>query len=136
MHGTFDSISTVATVGASYAAKKLRTSSGEFVFQCDSELVDLGRAWQAPAEDSHLGSLLTCRLWDTAGAERFDSLSRLYYSGAQAALVCVDPTDSSSFSKTQFWVSATASCMDTCSKSQSLETAKQLSKGRAHRHSI
>lgn len=43
-------------------------------------------------------------LWDTAGAERFESLSRLYYSGAEAAIICMDPTDAASFPKTQFWV--------------------------------
>ena len=45
-------------------------------------------------------------VWDTAGAERFDSLSRLYYSGAEAALICVDLTSSISFAKSQHWVGA------------------------------
>jgi GTPase SAR1 family protein len=34
-------------------------------------------------------------LWDTAGAERFESISTLYYRGAHAALLCVDATSRS-----------------------------------------
>ena len=47
-------------------------------------------------------------MWDTAGQERFDSLTKLYYNGASAALICVDLTDSSSYSKAQFWVRLTS----------------------------
>ena len=43
-------------------------------------------------------------VWDTAGQERFDSLTKLYYNGASAALICIDLTDGSSYSKAQFWV--------------------------------
>ena len=43
-------------------------------------------------------------IWDTAGAERFESLSRVYYHGAGAAVICYDPTDALSFEKVRFWV--------------------------------
>ena len=51
-------------------------------------------------------------VWDTAGQERFDSLTKLYYNGASAALVCIDLTDGSSFSKAQFWVSHAAAILE------------------------
>ena len=44
-----------------------------------------------------------CR--DTAGAERYESMSRIYYRGAKAALICYDMTDEESFSKVKFWLS-------------------------------
>ncbi|KAK9834963.1 hypothetical protein WJX81_000121 [Elliptochloris bilobata] len=65
------------TIGAAFAAKKVKVSSGR--------VVSLG-------------------VWDTAGAERFESLSRMYYNGARAAVVCFDPADRLSFEKAMFWV--------------------------------
>ena len=50
------------------------------------------------------GRTVSLGIWDTAGAERFQSLSRMYYSGARAALVCVDSTNAGSFEKMKFWV--------------------------------
>lgn len=59
---------------------------------------------------------------DTAGSERYESMSRIYYRGAKAAIVCfgetkhsvsvvlidlgvyIDLTDSSSFDRAKFWV--------------------------------
>ena len=49
-------------------------------------------------------SVITVGIWDTAGAERFESISKLYYRGAKAALVCFDLTNKSSFKKVDFWV--------------------------------
>ena len=50
------------------------------------------------------GQALTVGLWDTAGAERFESLSKVYYHGAGAAVVCYDPADRGSLEKAKFWV--------------------------------
>jgi len=60
---------TIATIGASFAMKKVEATSG------------------------------TCNLgiWDTAGQERFDSLSSFYCRGARAAIICFDLTDRASF---------------------------------------
>uniref|UniRef100_A0A3Q4H721 RAB24, member RAS oncogene family n=1 Tax=Neolamprologus brichardi TaxID=32507 RepID=A0A3Q4H721_NEOBR len=41
---------------------------------------------------------------DTAGSERYEAMSRIYYRGARAAIVCYDLTDSSSFQRARFWV--------------------------------
>ncbi|XP_028416285.1 ras-related protein Rab-24-like [Dendronephthya gigantea] len=43
-------------------------------------------------------------IWDTAGSERYEAMSRIYYRGAMAAIICYDLTDGSSFSKVKFWV--------------------------------
>ncbi|KAK9816502.1 hypothetical protein WJX72_001178 [[Myrmecia] bisecta] len=65
------------TIGAAFAAKKIQVSSGR---------------------------VITLGVWDTAGAERFESLSRMYYNGARAAIVCFDATNLASFNKLKFWV--------------------------------
>ncbi|XP_077122053.1 ras-related protein Rab-24 [Ranitomeya variabilis] len=43
-------------------------------------------------------------IWDTAGSERYEAMSRIYYRGAKAAIVCYDLTDRSSFERVKFWV--------------------------------
>ena len=52
----------------------------------------------------HSGRVVSLGIWDTAGAERFESLSRMYYNGAKAAVLCFDPCDRKSFDKLKFWV--------------------------------
>ncbi|XP_049521805.1 ras-related protein Rab-24-like isoform X5 [Dermacentor silvarum] len=41
---------------------------------------------------------------DTAGSERYEAMSRIYYRGAGAAIVCFDLTDRESYQKAKFWV--------------------------------
>ena len=43
-------------------------------------------------------------IWDTAGQEKYDSLTKMYFKGAEAALVVYDMTDEKSFAKAQKWV--------------------------------
>lgn len=44
------------------------------------------------------------QIWDTAGQERFRSISRLYYRGAQAVILCYDVTNNKSFEDINFWL--------------------------------
>jgi small GTP-binding protein len=43
-------------------------------------------------------------VWDTAGEERFQAVSRAYYRGAGAAIVCFDLNDRASFDKVSRWM--------------------------------
>ena len=43
-------------------------------------------------------------LWDTAGQEKFDALTKMYFNGAEAALIVYDVTNTLSFEKAQKWV--------------------------------
>ena len=47
---------------------------------------------------------LVLGVWDTAGSERYQSMSRIYYRGASAAVVCYDVTDADSWERLGFWV--------------------------------
>ncbi|GCB78470.1 hypothetical protein scyTo_0019415, partial [Scyliorhinus torazame] len=39
----------------------------------------------------HVGEkVITLGIWDTAGSERYESMSRIYYRGARAAVVCFE----------------------------------------------
>ncbi|XP_033757492.1 ras-related protein Rab-24-like [Pecten maximus] len=65
------------TIGAAFASKKLNSK----------------------------GRNVVLNVWDTAGSERYQSMSKIYYRGARAAILCYDLTDKSSFEKVRFWVS-------------------------------
>ncbi|XP_029184570.1 ras-related protein Rab-24-like isoform X2 [Acropora muricata] len=41
---------------------------------------------------------------DTAGAERYQAMSAMYYRSARAAVLCYDLTDRTSFDKAKYWV--------------------------------
>ena len=63
----------------------------------------IGAAFGAKKIDAE-GRTLTLGIWDTAGSERYESMSRIYYRGAKAAVVCFDLTDRSSFDRAKYWV--------------------------------
>ncbi len=44
------------------------------------------------------------QIWDTAGMEKYKQITTSYYRGAQAAIVCFDLTNKSSFLSLQKWV--------------------------------
>lgn len=50
------------------------------------------------------GKNLVMGIWDTAGNERYDAMTKIYYRGAKAAIVCYDVTKPSTFQKAKFWV--------------------------------
>ncbi|XP_065590687.1 ras-related protein Rab-24 [Cyrtonyx montezumae] len=57
---------------------------------------------------------VTLGIWDTAGSERYEAMSRIYYRGARAAIVCYDLTNSSSFQRAKFWVNELQNCEEGC----------------------
>lgn len=54
--------------------------------------------------DSESGTTIRLQIWDTAGQERFRSISRLYYRGANAAILCYDVTSKKSFDDMGVWL--------------------------------
>lgn len=74
----FDPATTTSTVGASFVTKRVLDSASD--------------------------TLVRLQIWDTAGQERFRSISRLYYRGAHACLLCYDITDEQSFRDMTGWL--------------------------------
>ncbi|KAL4932454.1 Rab family GTPase [Aspergillus undulatus] len=74
----FSPKSTPSTVGASFVTKRV--------------------------VDAESDTTVRLQIWDTAGQERFRSISRLYYRGANACLLCYDITDESSFVEMTGWL--------------------------------
>ncbi|KAF4587415.1 Small GTPase superfamily, Rab type [Ophiocordyceps camponoti-floridani] len=76
--GAFNPAQTTSTVGASFLTKR--------VVDTDSDTV------------------VRLQIWDTAGQERFRSISRLYYRGANACILCYSITDARSFDDMGVWL--------------------------------
>ena len=70
VRNAFNPSTTTSTVGASFVTKRVL--------------------------DTPSDTTVRLQIWDTAGQERFRSISRLYYRGAHACLLCYDITDESS----------------------------------------
>ncbi|XP_076033434.1 ras-related protein Rab-24-like [Oratosquilla oratoria] len=51
---------------------------------------------------------------DTAGGERYETMTRVYYKNAIAAIVCYDMNDSKSLKRTWFWVNELLSNVEGC----------------------
>jgi small GTP-binding protein len=54
--------------------------------------------------DSDTDTTVRLQIWDTAGQERFRSISRLYYRGANACILCYSITDAQSFTDMGVWL--------------------------------
>ena len=54
--------------------------------------------------DHDSSTIVRLQIWDTAGQERFRSISRLYYRGAHAGLLCYDVTDQKSWEEMKGWL--------------------------------
>ncbi|CAI7631837.1 unnamed protein product [Penicillium manginii] len=74
----FNPSTTTSTVGASFVTKRVL--------------------------DTPSDTTVRLQIWDTAGQERFRSISRLYYRGAHACLLCYDITDENSFQEMAGWL--------------------------------
>lgn len=78
MKNAFNQAATESTVGASFVTKRVLDTTSD--------------------------SIVRLQIWDTAGQERFRSISRLYYRGADAGLLCYDITDEQSFVEMTGWL--------------------------------
>ncbi|KAH8686018.1 P-loop containing nucleoside triphosphate hydrolase protein [Tricladium varicosporioides] len=74
----FSPASTTSTVGASFMTKRV--------------------------VDDESDTIVRLQIWDTAGQERFRSISRLYYRGANACILCYSITDLASFEEMGVWL--------------------------------
>ncbi|KAH6856696.1 P-loop containing nucleoside triphosphate hydrolase protein [Chaetomium sp. MPI-CAGE-AT-0009] len=54
--------------------------------------------------DTDTDTVVRLQIWDTAGQERFRSISRLYYRGANACILCYSITDAASFAEMGVWL--------------------------------
>eukprot|EP00095_Tigriopus_kingsejongensis_P003738 maker-scaffold1209_size55568-snap-gene-0.9 protein:Tk03738 transcript:maker-scaffold1209_size55568-snap-gene-0.9-mRNA-1 annotation:"ras-related protein rab-24" len=66
----------------------------------------IGAAYGAKRFDTDVDGTsrtLIMGIWDTAGSERYQAMSKLYYRSARAAILCFDVGSRESWAKLQFW---------------------------------
>jgi Ras-related protein Rab-1A len=51
------------------------------------------------------GKIVKLQIWDTAGQDRFKTITQSYYRGAHACMLCFDLTDKLSFENLNTWIS-------------------------------
>ncbi|XP_033342125.1 ras-related protein Rab-24 [Megalopta genalis] len=87
IHETFnDEISFKGTIGAAYSSKKV---------ECNGLSIVLG-------------------IWDTAGCERYEAMTRMFYREAKAAIVCFDVTTAVTFQRAKFWIRELRAVEESC----------------------
>ncbi|KXJ22965.1 ras-related protein Rab-24 [Exaiptasia diaphana] len=64
----------------------------------------IGAAYGTSTVQLDENRIVNLGIWDTAGSERFNAMTRVYYREAKAAVVCYDLTDSISFDRAKFWI--------------------------------
>ncbi|XP_055340149.1 ras-related protein Rab-24-like isoform X2 [Paramacrobiotus metropolitanus] len=73
----------------------------------------IGAAFAAKRVDVGTDSVIM-GIWDTAGSERYEALSKMFYRGAWAAIICFDLTDEDSFERVKFWMAELKTNEENC----------------------
>ncbi|KAL4719304.1 hypothetical protein ACJJTC_004123 [Scirpophaga incertulas] len=60
------------------------------------------------------GKVYTVGVWDTAGSERYEAMTKLYYRGAHAAIICYEPDCRQSWSRLRHWLLEVRSVEESC----------------------
>jgi len=88
-----------STIGASFMSKTISINNNkDNKDETETENTNV----QSEEEQERL---ITFKIWDTAGQEKYRSLAPMYYRGAGAALLVFDITKQSSFHSIKSWVS-------------------------------
>jgi len=74
----------------------------------------IGAAFGAKSVTTPQGQTVTLGIWDTAGSERYEAMSRIYYRGAKAGIVCYDLADDQSWDRARFWVQEIKAHEESC----------------------
>lgn len=102
----FDYIFKFVVIGDSSVGKScLVLQFIEGVFNPDQENT-IGVEFGAKVADVN-GTKVKIQIWDTAGQEAFQSITRSYYRGAAGALVVFDLTKEESFKNAERWLDET-----------------------------
>ena len=95
----------------------------------DSEsVITIGSAYSSKKVVLNDNRNLILGVWDTAGSERYDSLTRLYYRGAEAGIVCYDVIREEAWEKVQMKSTLNMSWMGVFLRQPFIENCSSLMK--------
>ncbi|KAI5632837.1 ras family domain-containing protein [Phthorimaea operculella] len=63
---------------------------------------------QSNGQDFNVG------IWDTAGSERYEAMTRMYYRGANAAIICYEPSSLLSWQRLRHWLTELKTVEEDC----------------------
>ncbi|XP_028168767.1 ras-related protein Rab-24-like [Ostrinia furnacalis] len=66
------------------------------------------KTMQSNGKDFNIG------IWDTAGSERYEAMTRMYYRGAHAAIVCYEPSCLESWARLRHWLQELRTVEEEC----------------------
>jgi len=75
-------------------------------------------------------------VWDTAGSERYEAMSRMFYRGARAAVVCYAVNDPDSWTRLKFWVAELQKMEPDCSRIYVVATKLDLIGGNNKKRAV
>ena len=114
----YDFVFKILLVGDSSVGKSsLLLRFSDNVFQ-ESFLPTIGVDFKIRTID-HQGSVVKLQMWDTAGQEKFKTITSAYYKGAQGIVMVFDLTDKRSFDNIKNWIAE-------CEQFSNLEPVKIL----------
>ncbi|RVE47189.1 hypothetical protein evm_008157 [Chilo suppressalis] len=73
----------------------------------------IGAAFCAKTMHSN-GKDFNIGIWDTAGSERYEAMTRMYYRGAHAAVICYEPSCSESWARLRHWLQELRTVEEEC----------------------
>ncbi|KAJ2942448.1 hypothetical protein O0L34_g16053 [Tuta absoluta] len=73
----------------------------------------IGAAFCAKTLQSN-GSDFNVGIWDTAGSERYEAMTRMYYRGANAAIICYEPSSQFSWQRLRHWLTELRTVEEDC----------------------
>lgn len=53
-------------------------------------------------------------IWDTAGSERYEAMTKMYYRGAHAAIICYEPSSQTSWIRLRHWLQELRTVEEDC----------------------
>ncbi|XP_052746199.1 ras-related protein Rab-24 isoform X2 [Bicyclus anynana] len=74
------------TIGAAFCAKRMQSNGKDF----------------------NVG------IWDTAGSERYEAMTRMYYRGAHAAIICYEASSQASWTRLRHWLQELRTVEEDC----------------------
>jgi GTPase SAR1 family protein len=74
----------------------------------------------------HSANSIRVRFWDTAGCERFNAVTRIYYRGVDCALVCYSDDNEESLGAVEYWVNEIRKEHEGISKKQRKRISENL----------
>ena len=81
-------------------------------------LASIGMDYKIKSYEKEDGNSIKLYIWDTAGQDRFRSITRNYYKGADGIILIYDITNEESFNNVKHWINSIKEAIDSSEESR------------------